>query len=155
MFLADPQRTRALGVAIGALAEPGQVLALTGDLGAGKTALAKGVGEGLRLPGVVTSPTFILMAEHGGGRLPLVHADLYRLGDASELEELGLDERVSDAESLVLIEWAELFPECLPADHLALQLDFEGEGRCVTLSATGPRSEALRIALLAQLGEAP
>lgn len=156
MFLPSPQHTHALGVAIGQLAPPGAVLALQGDLGAGKTALAKGVGEGLGVPGVVTSPTFILVAEHPGGRLPLVHADLYRLGDASELEELGLTERVDEGHAVVLIEWAERFPEALPPDHLRVELGFEEpDGRRARLVPGGPSSAALAEALRRHLGEAP
>lgn len=139
---ATAQDTHALGVEIGRLAAPGTVIALTGDLGMGKTVLAKGIGAGLGVPGVVTSPTFIVVAEHAGGRLPYWHADLYRLGDASELEHIGLDE-LTEGEGVAVIEWAERFPEVLPHDHLAIVLSEDGPGRRIELRAGGPVAAGL------------
>lgn len=88
-YLNDAQATRDLGRQIAGLAYPGLVLALQGELGAGKTTLAQGVGDGLNVQDRVRSPTFIILSLYEKGRLPMVHADLYRLGDASELVELG------------------------------------------------------------------
>jgi tRNA threonylcarbamoyladenosine biosynthesis protein TsaE len=135
--------TRALGEALGKRAFQGTVVALEGDLGAGKTVFAKGVGAGLGVTTRVTSPTFVLVQAHEGGRLPLWHADLYRLGDSSELDAVGLPEVLGDG--VVLVEWADRFPELLPADHLRVQLVEEGEGRRVTVTATGPRHAALEV----------
>jgi tRNA threonylcarbamoyladenosine biosynthesis protein TsaE len=143
---ATPGDTRALGQRLGALAPAGTVVILDGELGAGKTVLAKGVGEGLGVPGRITSPTFILVALHEGGRLPLWHADLYRLGDAGELEALGVDDA---ADGVLLVEWGRGFADELPADHLLVCLDFDGEARQVELRATGPRHHALLEALRA------
>ncbi len=136
------EATHALGVELGAAAAPGTVLALTGDLGMGKTVLAKGVGAGLGVRGVVTSPTFIIVAAHEGGRLPFWHADLYRLADGSELEQLGLDE-LTESDGVAVIEWAERFPEVLPGDHVAIEITEQGDGRRIQLVAHGPRSAAL------------
>lgn len=139
-YLDDAQATRTLGQQIADLAYPGLVLALQGELGAGKTTLAQGVGAGLGVTDSVRSPTFIIMALYDG-RLPMAHADLYRLGDESELTELGLEEHLDLG--VTLIEWSERFPELLPEDHLQVLLEDEGEGRCAALLGTGPKSKAL------------
>ena len=115
-----PDRTRALGRRLGAAAEPGTVLALIGELGAGKTQLAKGVADGLGVRSVVNSPTFVLMNEHSG-RLRLYHIDAYRLEDPEEAAAAGLlDER--EADGIAVIEWADRLSGWLPADRLELSL---------------------------------
>lgn len=101
----DPSETRALGARLAAVARAGDVLAVTGDLGAGKTELAKGFGRGLGVTGTVSSPSFVLMAEHAG-RLPFFHLDLYRLDGPEAAVAAGLlDER--EETGVTLIEWAE------------------------------------------------
>ncbi|MED5372309.1 MAG: tRNA (adenosine(37)-N6)-threonylcarbamoyltransferase complex ATPase subunit type 1 TsaE [Myxococcota bacterium] len=140
IHLPNAEATVALGQRVAELAYPGLVVALRGELGGGKTTFAQGVGRGLGVQGRVSSPTFIILALHSG-RLTLAHADLYRLCDAEELVELGLDEHME--QGVALIEWAERFPEVLPADHLEIHLQDEGEGRRATLSATGPRAQGL------------
>lgn len=139
----DVAATRALGEALGRAATPGTVVALDGELGAGKTVLAKGVGAGLEVTTRVTSPTFVLVAVHEG-RLPLWHADLYRLGDDSELDVLGLEDA---ADGVLLVEWASRFPDVLPTDHLEVHLGIDGEAREIALFAHGPRSAALLAAV--------
>lgn len=116
----DPEETRAIGRAIGRAATPGTVLALRGELGAGKTQLAKGVAEGLGVRTIVNSPTFVLMNEHVG-RLRLYHVDAYRLGDPEEALAAGLlDDREIDGVSV--IEWADRLDGWLPVDRLDIAL---------------------------------
>jgi tRNA threonylcarbamoyladenosine biosynthesis protein TsaE len=111
---------RALGRALGRIAPPGTVVALTGPLGAGKTQLAKGVAQGLEVETVVNSPTFVLMNEHEG-RLRLFHIDAYRLDDPEEALAAGLfDER--QAAGMTVIEWADRLAGWLPAERLDIRI---------------------------------
>jgi tRNA threonylcarbamoyladenosine biosynthesis protein TsaE len=101
--------TTAIGRKVGATLTAGSVVLLLGDLGAGKTAFVRGVAEGLGVePGDVSSPTYTLIQEYRGGRVPLLHVDLYRLNDPREIDELGLEELGADA--VVAIEWSEKLP---------------------------------------------
>jgi tRNA threonylcarbamoyladenosine biosynthesis protein TsaE len=130
------EETRALGVSLGAVAGAGDVICLWGDLGAGKTQLAKGVGAGLGIEATINSPSFILMAEYPG-RLRLFHVDLYRLEGADQAITGGLlDERQADG--VTVIEWPERLADALPADRLDVL--FEGLGdepRRITIRASG------------------
>jgi len=141
LWLPTPADTHALGVRLGRAATPGTFFALIGDLGAGKTSLARGIGAGLGVACGVRSPTYVLVQSHAGGRLPLWHADWYRLGDTSELDDLALDELGEGA--VVVVEWADRFLEACPADRLEVHLSEQGEGRSAHLHATGPRHRAL------------
>jgi len=119
------------------------VLALVGPLGAGKTTFVQGLARGLDVPPDrhVASPTFALVNEHPG-RVPLVHADLYRIEDARELAELGLVDAFDRA--AVAIEWLDRFPDAAPADRLEIAIDFApDDGRRLTLTPTGPRPSSL------------
>lgn len=145
VLLIGPEATARAGEALGACLAAGDVVGLTGDLGAGKTHLVQGLARGLGVPSdtPVTSPTFALIQEIRGGRVPLHHADLYRLERARELDELGLDELIGGA-GAVAIEWCDRFP-VLPADavrvHLAIAAGPAGEdARRLTATAGGPRS---------------
>ena len=101
------------------------MLLLMGDLGAGKTAFVRGLAEGLGVaPEDVSSPTFTLMQEYRGGRVPLIHVDLYRLNDAREIDELGLDEL--GLNSVLAVEWAEKWPRA-PLDALRVRIEHAGE----------------------------
>lgn len=132
IMLADAEATEAFGCALAASLEPGDSVALFGELGAGKTTLARGVLRGLGHEGEVASPTFPIVQayEPPDTRFPVWHVDLYRIEEASELEELGLEEARSDC--ALLIEW----PERLPAlwqDTLRLTLEpLPGGGRALT-----------------------
>src|SRR5256885_6415704 len=111
----------------------GSVVLLVGDLGAGKTALVRGLAEGLGVPPEeVSSPTFTLMQEYRGGRVPLIHVDLYRLNDAREIEELGLEELGSG--SVLAIEWAEKLPRPVPGAVTLHIAHGNGDDRHVTVS---------------------
>jgi tRNA threonylcarbamoyladenosine biosynthesis protein TsaE len=135
--------TREIGRALGGAAQPGTILALVGELGAGKTQLAKGVAEGLGVTSVVNSPTFVLMNEHQG-RLRLFHVDAYRLGDPEEAAAAGLlDDR--EADGVTVVEWADRLEGWLADDRLELRL-MPGSGpeeRMVAWQAYGPRHAAL------------
>jgi tRNA threonylcarbamoyladenosine biosynthesis protein TsaE len=104
----SPEETLALGEAWGRAAGVGLVIGLTGDLGAGKTQLAKGIARGLGITGRVHSPTFTLVNEYAGGRLPMFHVDLYRLQTAGQVANAGLEEYFQPA-GVSVIEWAERF----------------------------------------------
>lgn len=146
----DPDQTRAIGHALGRLAHPGAVLALHGELGAGKTQLAKGVALGLGVDTVVNSPTFVLMNEHIG-RLRLYHIDAYRLDDPEEGVAAGLlDER--EVDGVTVIEWADRLAGWLPVDRLEIHLA-AGEGandRRISWRALGADHERLASEALVQ-----
>jgi tRNA threonylcarbamoyladenosine biosynthesis protein TsaE len=99
----------------------GSVVALVGDLGAGKTEFVKGLASGLGSPAVVTSPTFTLIHEYLGGRLPLYHMDFYRLSSEDELDEIGFDDYLSQA-GICAVEWANRFPERIPGSAIWVTL---------------------------------
>jgi tRNA threonylcarbamoyladenosine biosynthesis protein TsaE len=128
--------TRRVAAALAAAMAPGAVLLLSGDLGAGKTAFVRGLAEGLGLdPRDVTSPTFTLVHEHRGGRLPLVHVDLYRL-DRAELDEIGLDSDLAAA-GVVAVEWAERLVH-VPAGATRIDIaDAGGDARVITVTSPG------------------
>jgi tRNA threonylcarbamoyladenosine biosynthesis protein TsaE len=107
------EETFQAGRAAAAQVRAGDVMALVGDLGAGKTQWVKGLAAGLGSDAAVTSPTFTLIHEYGGGRLPLYHVDCYRLERAAELVGIGLDDYL-DGEGVMVIEWADKFPELIP-----------------------------------------
>ena len=134
-----PARTAELARRLAGVLRPGTVICLDGDLGAGKTLFVQNLAASLGVQGEVTSPTFNLMNLYEDGRLPLVHFDLYRLEQEYELDEIGFYDYVENPDGLVLIEWAEKFPECLPEDHIALQIqrtDVENE-RVLVFSRAG------------------
>ena len=121
------EETRALGFHISQrLAQP-LVIALVGDLGSGKTCFTQGLGAGLEVEADVTSPTFVLIQEYEG-RLPLLHADLYRLR-TGELEAIGIEEQIETWTGLVVVEWADRFPDLLPSEHLRIEIFDLGEDR--------------------------
>ena len=145
-----PAATHAIGRALGRAAEAGTLIALVGELGAGKTQLAKGVAEGLDVPTVVNSPTFVLMNEHVG-RLRLYHVDAYRLADPEEAVDAGLiDDRQADG--VVVVEWADRLDGWLPVDRLDIAigaLDADPSVRTLRWTAHGPAHARLADAALA------
>ncbi len=147
--LRGPEDTRRLGQLLGELAGPGTLIRLLGPLGAGKTALVQGLASGLGLgdEAGVRSPSFALIRTHPGGRLPLVHVDLYRLGDPDELVDLGLDEHLS-GEAVTAVEWADRFEGVLPRDGAwEIQLDYtESGGRVVEIRGDEEFVSAVRAA---------
>ena len=141
--LADPDATERLGAALGSLLFPGSVVALDGELGAGKTHLVRGICAGLGVANlaVVNSPTFVLIQEYCG-RLPVFHFDAYRLTSPREFAELGVEEYFSAA-GVCCIEWASRVAEFLPADRLSVRLEHAGSGRVARLSAPAGRHAGL------------
>ena len=131
---ADPDATSALGRRLGAVAEAGDLICLWGDLGAGKTHLAKAIGAGLGVTETITSPSFILMAEYGG-RVPLFHVDSYRLTRADDALQGGLlDERQTTG--VTVVEWPERLGDALRGDRLDVRIDGTGdEPRSIALEA--------------------
>ncbi|MDH4082781.1 MAG: tRNA (adenosine(37)-N6)-threonylcarbamoyltransferase complex ATPase subunit type 1 TsaE [Nitrospira sp.] len=141
--LSSPRETDSFGHTIGRVLQGGDVLALLGELGAGKTALVRGIVAGLGgSVASVTSPTFALVHEYQG-RLPLIHLDLYRLKRVDEAESIGLSACFTD-EAVTAIEWADRFPDLLPVDRLEMRLIHRTRTtRMVQLEAQGARSRSL------------
>jgi tRNA threonylcarbamoyladenosine biosynthesis protein TsaE len=134
--------TDQLGRAIGSVLTGGESLALSGALGAGKTALVRGIAAGLGASAhAVSSPTFVLLHEYRG-RLPLVHLDLFRL-NSEEAESIGLDDYLTGS-TVVAVEWADRAPQILPDDRLEMELRHRTvQSRSIRFTATGPLSAAL------------
>lgn len=131
------EATRALAAGIARCATPGTVIALSGDLGAGKTCFIQGLAAGLGVDGPVTSPTFVMIAEHAG-RLPLYHVDLYRTETLGEIRALGLAELMG-GEGLTAIEWAERAEPLLPARAVRVRIQGAGdEPRTVEIEGAPP-----------------
>jgi len=130
--------TRKLGQKIGTLIKQPLVIALTGDLGSGKTAIVQGLASGLEVPAeyYITSPTFTLINEYPG-RYPLVHVDLYRLKDIHDFEDIGLDDLMYD-QAVIAIEWADKLSDGLPAAHLGITMEIiNADCRKLSLVASG------------------
>ena len=135
---ASADETIALGERLGRVAAAGDLLCLWGDLGAGKTQLAKGIARGLGIDDTVNSPTFILMNEYRG-RMPLFHVDLYRLADAADALAGGVvDDRQADG--VTVVEWPDRMGEVLPAGRLDVRIDGSGdEVREILVETPDPR----------------
>jgi tRNA threonylcarbamoyladenosine biosynthesis protein TsaE len=140
-------QTERLGIRLGELLEPGDVVCLSGELGAGKTTLARGIGRGWGSPLRVTSPTFVLVNEYprsGDGRV-LYHVDCYRMERPGDVATAGLED-ILDGDAAVLIEWPERMVGLLPADRLWIALTYDSPTRRrMRISAGGPRSTDLLI----------
>ncbi|MFG2246760.1 tRNA (adenosine(37)-N6)-threonylcarbamoyltransferase complex ATPase subunit type 1 TsaE [Spirillospora sp. NPDC048823] len=139
---------RELGVRLAGVLRPGDLLVMTGHLGAGKTTLAQGVGEGLKVRGPITSPTFVIARVHPSlaGGPPLVHVDAYRLGGFAELDDLDLDASLD--ESVTIVEWGEGLAEGLAEDRLDVIIsrgDGPGEEREVRIVGIGHRWSDLEL----------
>jgi tRNA threonylcarbamoyladenosine biosynthesis protein TsaE len=136
---------RALGRDLAAELRAGDLVVLTGDLGAGKTTLVQGMAAGLGAPGPVLSPTFVIARVYRGGRLPLVHVDAYRLGSQVEVDDLDLDADV--AESNTVVEWGEGLVEGLADERIVVSIqrspDDNDETRRVVVTAVGGRQPVL------------
>ena len=118
----SPEETFALGKKIGEMARPGEIYTLTGDLGVGKTVFTQGVAAGLGITEPVSSPTFTIVQQYEEGRLPLYHFDVYRIGDISEMDEIGYEDCFY-GEGVCLIEWSQLIPEILPEHVIRIRIE--------------------------------
>ena len=136
-----PGETQQLGGIIGKLAQAGDIVLLSGPLGAGKTCLAQGIARGLGVKEATASPSYVILREFAG-RLPLYHMDLYRL-EFNEIGELGLDDYLYGS-GVCVIEWAEKGMPLMPAEHLLLNLAYAGEERrSIEIASVGTRYEKL------------
>jgi tRNA threonylcarbamoyladenosine biosynthesis protein TsaE len=132
--------TRAIGRALADVFRAGDAAILTGELGAGKTTLVQGIGLGLRSTDPVASPTFTLVREYGGGRLHVIHADVYRLDRVQDVVDLGLEELLGDGDAVLLVEWGDAVEDLLPPEHVRVELsepDAAVDTRRIVVSATG------------------
>lgn len=122
----SPEETRTLGEKLAARLAPGDVVILEGELGAGKSELARGIARGLGVTETVTSPSFTILNVYESGRCPLYHFDWYRLESAEELFELGLEEYLG-GDGIAVVEWAEKCPEALPEKTIRIRLEATGD----------------------------
>jgi tRNA threonylcarbamoyladenosine biosynthesis protein TsaE len=137
----SPEETRQHGRDLGEILTPGDVLLLTGELGSGKTCFTQGVAVGLGVSGAVKSSSFILLAEYSG-RMPLYHADLFRLTSHEEAAELHLEEYA--ANGALVVEWPERAWQEMPAEHVLISFSYHGEtSRGLDFVARGERAEAI------------
>lgn len=137
-----PQDLETLGMRLAQLVEPGDFLALDGDLGAGKTLMTQGLAKGLQVQEDITSPTFTIIHEYETGTLPLYHMDVYRIKHPEELYDLGYEEYFY-GEGVTVVEWAQLIEELLPEEYLGIAFTITLEGRALTLEPHGARYEQL------------
>lgn len=136
----SPEETVRVGKVLGALLEPGDLLCLSGDLGAGKTTFARGVALGLGIKGRVTSPTFILINEYPG-KIPMYHMDVYRLDGPAGMDDLGYEEYFY-GNGVTLVEWAEKVEKILPGERMDIYLapsSEDSDAREITLKPRGGR----------------
>ena len=143
--IADPEQMNELGIKIAAELQAGDLVLLNGPLGAGKTTLTRGIGEGLGAQGTIQSPTFVLARTHKTTRGPkLVHVDAYRLGSAMELDDLD----INFPQSIVVVEWARDYVDGIADSWLAVEIDrsSEDEQRLVSIQGFGARWQGVELA---------
>ncbi len=116
------EETFEIGRRIGENAQPGMVYTLVGDLGVGKTVLTQGIAKGLGIEGPVSSPTFTIIQVYDQGRIPFYHFDVYRIGDVSEMDEIGYEDYFY-GQGLCFIEWANLIEEILPEKYMEITIE--------------------------------
>ena len=138
----SPEETHRLGQELGRLAQPGDILLLTGELGAGKTCLTQGVAWGLGIEGYATNPTFIVVNQYQG-RLTMYHIDLYRIDTLSEVSDLGLDDYLY-GDGVCVVEWADKALEAFPAERLLVEMGFISDtSRSIAFKPSGDRYKTL------------
>ena len=129
MITNSARETMLVGEKLAKKLKPGDIIALSGNLGSGKTTFTKGVGKGLgvKYPGRINSPTFVLIKEYDG-KMPLYHLDLYRLDDLKEIENLAIEEYIY-GNGVTVIEWAEKIKSILPEKHISVKLNIKGDNK--------------------------
>lgn len=140
----SPEATMAIGAKLGQLVQPGDLILLDGDLGAGKTTFTKGLAKSLGIPNNVKSPTFMLIREYRQGRLPLYHMDAYRLEDGGA-EDLGLDEYF-DGDGVSVVEWSQFIADLLPTTYLRIAISRDTDAddqRVITFKPIGEHYQRL------------
>ncbi|MCU1678581.1 MAG: hypothetical protein JWM93_3339 [Frankiales bacterium] len=156
MNIATPDEMRALGRQLAATLRPGDLVLLSGPLGAGKTTLTQGLVAGLGGTGPVVSPTFVIARVYRGGRMPVLHVDAYRIGSIAEIDDLDLD--ASTDEAVTIVEWGHGLVEGLVEDYLDVQItrpiggemDADVEPRTVEIAGYGDRWSELSLPSLAR-----
>ena len=149
LHTSTPGETRRIGERIGRRLRAGDVVLLSGELGAGKTVLAQGIGRGMGVRDTIKSSSFVIMNEYDGASLRLFHADLYRLEDPQQVAELALDELAS--RGVLVVEWPERAPGELPDERLVVRLSYDSaKGRAIEIEGDGERYVALASALAAK-----
>jgi len=137
----SPEMTQRIAGEVAKLVRPGDVIALIGPLGAGKTCFAQGLARGLGIREVVASPSFVLAKQYGGSP-GFLHVDAYRLASAEEFRQLGLEEQIQ--ESVTVVEWADNVADALPEDRLELSLQYgDGDRRTIEVRGGGERLDSV------------
>lgn len=122
----SPEVTFCLGQELGRQAQPGELYTLVGDLGTGKTVLTQGIAKGLGIEEPICSPTFTIVQVYEGGRMPLYHFDVYRIGDVEEMDEIGYEDYFY-GQGLTIVEWADLIQEILPGRYREIKIEKDME----------------------------
>lgn len=123
IIIRDEQEARTFGRGLAKKLKPGDVIALIGDLGTGKTTLTKAIAQGLGITEMITSPTFTIVQEYSSGRLPLYHFDVYRIKDLEEMYELGYEEYFF-GQGVCVVEWADQIEELIPEDSIVIRIEY-------------------------------
>ena len=132
----SPEETRALGRRLAGRLREGDIVVLVGRLGTGKTLLTSGIAEGLGINARVTSPSFVIVRTYHGNYLPLIHADVYRLGSRAEFDDLELFDLAHDG--VLVIEWGDAIAQSLPIDHLGVHFEMDGpDARIIRFAQSG------------------
>ncbi|MGX4598212.1 tRNA (adenosine(37)-N6)-threonylcarbamoyltransferase complex ATPase subunit type 1 TsaE [Faecalimicrobium sp. JNUCC 81] len=141
IYLENEEKTKEIGYKLGTLLQPGSVICLIGDLGAGKTTMTQSLAKALEVDDYITSPTFTIVNEYEG-KMPLYHFDVYRIGSSDEMYDIGYDEYIN-GEGVCIIEWANLIEDILPDEYLQIELRYKDMSREMILNPVGKRYEKL------------
>lgn len=141
IYLNEDKDTREIGFKLGKLLNPGNVICLVGDLGAGKTTMTQSLAEALEVDDYITSPTFTIVNEYEG-KMPLYHFDVYRIGCSDEMYDIGFEEYIN-GEGVCIIEWANIIEDILPDEYLKIELNYKDMGREMNLIPYGKEYEKI------------